>query len=149
MEAQGRAGSKPCRWLPQVQHRTDREQLKTWDCFPTPIWLCVGASRFGRVWLNSQERRARHGASWGTGPHLISSGDCFSPYNIRPPCDPFWSCVVGVSVNGSVALGCISLWKLLWHLFSFVGQTAILSPKRSVVTPFCLSWHVWFKTRRN
>lgn len=47
-----------------------------------------------------------------------------------------------VSAKGSVAFSCISLWKLLGPLFSFVGLTAILSPKRSVVTPFCLSWHV-------
>lgn len=94
--------------------------------------------RFGRVWLNPQERHARQTS---TAPHLVSSGACFSLHKISPPCSPLCT-ARWVSLEGSVAFGCISSWKLLWPLFSFVGPTAVLSLKRSVVTPFCLSWHV-------
>lgn len=79
---------------------------------------------------------------------LVQTFVCFCQLlSLSPPQASFLAAPSGtvqaaVSAKGSAAFSCISLWKLLGPLFSFVGLTAILSLKRSVVTPFCLSWHV-------
>lgn len=54
VQEQGRAGSKPCGYLPGM----DKEQLKAWGLPPCSHMTLCGR-RFGRVWLSPQERHER------------------------------------------------------------------------------------------
>lgn len=130
-----REGLEQTMWVSALHGQGTAESLGLPPCSQMTVWEKIWK---GVIKPTGEACKAK----WRTAPHLISSGGWFSLHTISSPCYPLWYSTAGVSGKGLLAFGCISLWKLLWPLFSFVGPAAILSLKRSVVTPFCLSWHV-------